>query len=112
MLISHTIAAFGYTQTVKFTGTEGALLAQWSGALDWDEGAGYRLIYFDGERTEEIPILQPAGEVYELRREIEEMAKAVREGRDPLVTGEDGRETVRLCLAAEESVRTGQVIRL
>jgi len=112
VLISHTIAAFGYTQTVKFTGTKGALSAQWSGALDRDKGAGYRLIYFDGERTEEIPILQPAGEVYELRREIEEMVNAIQEGREPPVTGEDGREAVRLCLAAEESVRTGQVIML
>jgi myo-inositol 2-dehydrogenase/D-chiro-inositol 1-dehydrogenase len=112
VLISYTLAAFGFHQTIKFTGTQGAVLASWSGAVDRDEGAGYQLIYFDGQRVEEINIPQSAGEVYELTSEIEEMVKVVEEGREPLVTGWDGREAVRLCLAAEESVRTDQVVQL
>lgn len=112
VFVSYTLAAFGFNQVVKFAGTEGAVLASWAGVLDRDERARYQLIYFDGDKAEEIHISEPTGEVYELTMEIEEMVKAVEEGREPPVTGWDGREAVRLCLAAEESVRTGQVVQL
>lgn len=112
VVISQTLAAFEHHQTVKFTGTEGALWAAWSGALDRDERASHQLKWFDGQVVRDVALLQPSGEVYELKMEIEEMVRVVEEGVEPPVTGEDGREAVRLCLAGEESVRTGQVVTL
>ncbi|RLE27510.1 hypothetical protein DRJ54_07680 [Candidatus Acetothermia bacterium] len=46
------------------------------------------------------------------RRQIEDFVQAVRDDRDPAVTGEDARETLRLVLAAYASVREGREIPL
>ena len=58
------------------------------------------------------PIEKITGEVYELEDEIAMMVRAVREGAPPAATGTDGRWSVALCLAAQESVETGQVVPL
>ena len=110
VIISQTLAAFEHHQTVKFTGADGALWASWSGAMDRDEKGSDQLRVFDGRQIREIELLEPTGEVYELTMEIEEMVRVVTEDGEPLVTGVDGRESVRLCLAGEESVETGQVV--
>jgi predicted dehydrogenase len=47
-----------------------------------------------------------------LRKELREFADAVRERREPLATGEDGRRALRCALAALESSRTGQTVEL
>ena len=39
------------------------------------------------------------------------MAEAVRTGRPPRVTGEDGLWSVAMCLKAQESVDTGAVVK-
>ena len=44
------------------------------------------------------------------RRQIEDFVRAVWEDRDPAVTGEDARETLRLVLAAYASAREGRAI--
>ncbi|KPK66277.1 MAG: hypothetical protein AMK73_00515 [Planctomycetes bacterium SM23_32] len=46
------------------------------------------------------------------RAELEHFADCVREQRQPLVPGEEGRASVAVCLAVKESVRTGRVVRL
>ena len=48
----------------------------------------------------------------ELEDEIAMMVRAVREGVPPAATGADGRSSVALCLAAQESVETGRVVPL
>lgn len=48
-----------------------------------------------------------------LRDELEYFADCVREGREPdIISPEESREAVRACLAAEESARTGEVVRI
>jgi predicted dehydrogenase len=44
--------------------------------------------------------------------EIDHFLACVREGREPIAPGRDGKEAVRLCLAVKESVRTGRVIEM
>ena len=58
-----------------------------------------------------MPIDRPTGEVYELVDQMAMMVRAVREGGPPAVTGEDGRWSVALCLAAQRSVETGGTVR-
>ena len=57
-----------------------------------------------------MEILKPVGEISELTAEIEDMVKVVTLGIKPTTTGQDGRKAMKLCLAAEESVRTGKVV--
>jgi len=110
-VISQTLSAFEHHQVAKLTGSKGALWASWSGAMDRTFHPTFFLKHFDGDKTVDVPIPAASGEVYELAEEIAGMAVAVRTGRSPRVTGEDGLWSVALCLKAQESVDTGAVVR-
>jgi myo-inositol 2-dehydrogenase/D-chiro-inositol 1-dehydrogenase len=109
-VISQTLAAFEHHQVVKLTGTGGALWASWSGAMDRDFHPRFSLQYHDGSRTEAIPIKKSTGEVYELEDEMAMMVRAVRDGGSIAATGADGKWSVALCLAAQRSVESGQIV--
>jgi myo-inositol 2-dehydrogenase / D-chiro-inositol 1-dehydrogenase len=109
-VISQTLAAFEHHQVVKLTGTHGSLWASWSGAMDRDFHPTYSLRYHDGTKMETIPIPKTTGEVYELEDEMTMMVRAVRDGGSISATGNDGKWSVALCLAAQRSVDTGQMV--
>lgn len=111
-VISQTLSAFEHHQTVKLTGTKGALWASWSGALDRTRHPAFFLKAFDGEKLEEIPIEKITGEVYELEDQMALLVRAIRDGAPLSATGEDGRWSVAMCLAAARSVETGQPVRM
>lgn len=46
------------------------------------------------------------------RRQIQDVIDAIREDREPLVNGEEGRKPLEIVLAVYESARTGQTVRL
>lgn len=111
-VVTQTLAAFEHHQTVKVTGTEGALWAGWSGAMDRTRHPTFFLKAFDGERLEEVPIEKTTGELFELEDQVAMLVRAVRDAAPLACTGEDGRWSVAMCLAAERSVRTGQPVRM
>jgi len=109
-VISQTLAAWEHHQVVKLTGTEGALVARWSGAMDRTFSPTFHLQILAGDRVEDVPIEKPSGEVYELVDEIDAFVQAVG-GSSPLAcTGEDGRWSVAMCLAAAESLASGMPV--
>jgi myo-inositol 2-dehydrogenase/D-chiro-inositol 1-dehydrogenase len=107
-VVSQTLAAFEHHQTVKVSGTKGALWAGWSGALDRTLEPSYFLKVFDGETLENVQLEKHSGEVFELREEIARCVEMVRSGRPPAATGLDGLWSAGLCLVAEESIRQGR----
>jgi myo-inositol 2-dehydrogenase/D-chiro-inositol 1-dehydrogenase len=109
-VISQTLAAFEHHQTVKVTGTRGALWASWSGAMDRTLHPTYSLRLFDGETVSDVPIDKITGEVFELEDEIALLVRAVRDGGPLAATGEDGRWSVAMCMAAAESVKQGRPV--
>lgn len=109
-VISQTLAAFEHHQTVKVTGTTGALWASWSGAMDRTFHPTFSLKHFDGETLRDVSIEKITGEVFELVDEVTAMADAVRDGAPLPATGEDGRWSVAMCLRAQESVDTGKPV--
>jgi myo-inositol 2-dehydrogenase/D-chiro-inositol 1-dehydrogenase len=109
-VVSQTLAAFEHHQVVKLTGTRGSLWASWSGAMDRDFHPRYSLKYHNGSESVDVPVAKPTGEVYELEDEMAMMVRAVRDGAPVAATGADGRWSVALCLAAQRSVDTGQVV--
>lgn len=104
-VVSQTLAAFEHHQTVKISGTKGALWAGWSGALDRTLEPNYFLKVFDGDKLEEVKIEKHSGEVFELREEIARCIEMVRGNAQPAATGRDGLWSAGLCLVAEESIR-------
>ena len=111
-VVSQTLAAFEHHQTIKVTGTKGALWASWSGAMDRTRHPTFSLRAFDGNDVTTVPIEKPTGELFELEDQIARMVDALRRDVPLHCTAEDGRWSVAMCLAAEQSVRTGQVISL
>lgn len=111
-VISQTLSAFEHHQTVKLTGTKGALWASWSGAMDRTRHPKFFLKAFNGGEVQEIPIEKITGEVYELEDQMALLVRAVRDGAPLAATGEDGRWSVAMCLAAARSVETGQPVEM
>jgi myo-inositol 2-dehydrogenase/D-chiro-inositol 1-dehydrogenase len=109
-VISQTLAAYEHHQVVKLTGTHGALWASWTGEMDRTHHPAFTLKHHDGQSVRDVPIASVAGEVYELENEMSMMVRAVREGTPPAATGEDGRWSVALCLAAQRSVDSGEMV--
>ena len=107
-VVSQTLAAFEHHQTVKVSGTKGALWAGWSGALDRTLEPTAFLKVFDGEKLEDVSLEMASGEVFELRAEIARCVAMVRDGVEPAATGLDGLWSAGLCLVAEESIRQGR----
>jgi myo-inositol 2-dehydrogenase/D-chiro-inositol 1-dehydrogenase len=110
-VVSQTLAAFEHHQTVKVTGTKGALWASWSGAMDRTRHPTFSLRGFDGEQVRELPVMKVTGELYELEDLIEMLVAAIRENRPLSCSAEDGRWSVAMCLAAQDSVDQGAVVR-
>jgi myo-inositol 2-dehydrogenase/D-chiro-inositol 1-dehydrogenase len=106
-VVSQTLAAFEHHQTVKVSGTTGAVWAGWSGALDRTTEPSCFLKVFDGERLVEEPLPRASGEVFELREEIAACVRCVRDGAPPVADGRDGLWSAGLCILAEESIRRG-----
>jgi myo-inositol 2-dehydrogenase / D-chiro-inositol 1-dehydrogenase len=109
-VVSQTLSAFEHHQTVKLTGTKGALWAAWSGAMDRTLHPTFSLRAFDGERVEVVPIEKITGEVFELEDQMAMMVEAIRDGRPLACTAEDGRWSVAMCLAAQRSVESGEAV--
>ena len=106
-VISQTLAAWEHHQTVKITGTDGALWAAWSGAMDRTFEPTFSLKVQRGEQVQQVAIDRPSGEVYELVDQMAIFIRAVREGTPVLCSGEDGWWSTAMCLKAAESIRAG-----
>jgi myo-inositol 2-dehydrogenase/D-chiro-inositol 1-dehydrogenase len=111
-VVSQCLGGWEHHQVVKLSGTDGALWASWSGALDRTFTPTFSLRVQRGANLEEVPIPRPAGEVFELEEQFDRFLRAIQTGIPPAATGEDGAWSVRLCLKAEESVRKGAVVAL
>ncbi|MPY88258.1 MAG: gfo/Idh/MocA family oxidoreductase [Luteitalea sp.] len=111
-VISQTLSAFEHHQTVKVTGTKGALWASWSGTMDRTRHPTFFLRAFDGDRVQEVPIEKITGEVFELEDQVAMLVRAIREGAPLSADAADGRWSVAICLAAATSVETGQRVPL
>ena len=109
-VISQTLAAFEHHQTVKVTGTTGALWASWSGAMDRTLHPTFSLRTFDGEQVQQVPIEKITGQVFELEDQMAMLVRAIGDGGGLSCSAADGRWSVAMCLAAQKSVDTGQPV--
>jgi myo-inositol 2-dehydrogenase / D-chiro-inositol 1-dehydrogenase len=117
-VISQTLAGWEHHQVAKLTGTEGALWASWSGAMDRTFEPTFRLQLLreggTGQQSRpvltDVPISKPSGEVYELVDQAAAFIAAIRDGKQPVCTGEDGRWSAAMCLHAERSLKLGRPV--
>ncbi len=109
-VVSQTLAAFGHHVMAKVTGTNGTIWARWSAADARSDESSFSLQYGLGDEIVDVPFAQSTGELVELEQQIAAVAEAVRNNSAPPCTGIDGRWSTQLCLAAQQSVDTGQLV--
>jgi len=111
-VICQTLCAFEHHQSMKISGTNGALWARWSGAQDRTEHPEFSLKVFDGESVRDETPKKITGEIFELQDHMAMLVAAVRDGGDITSSGEDGLWSVAMCLAAEASVKRGETVQI
>lgn len=111
-VIAQCLGGWEHHQVVKLSGTEGSLWAAWSGAMDRTFEPTFSLKRLVGTTIEEIAIPKAAGEVFELVDQFARFVRAIQTGERPAATGEDGRWSVLLCQKAQESLQSGQPVRI
>ena len=111
-VITQTLSAFEHHQTAKVTSTRGALWASWSGAKDRTLHPEFKLRAFNQEQDEVLDLTPDriTGEVFELQDQIATMVAAVQQGMPLHATGDDGRWSVAMCIAAQQSVDSGKQV--
>jgi len=109
--VNQILAGFEHHQTVEVAGEGGAVRATWSAATarSLQPVTTLRLKRVGADDFADLPV-ERSGEVYELARQARAAIEAFRSGRS-LVSAEEGRAAVAVCLAAEDSaLRGGQPI--
>lgn len=111
-VVTQTLSAFEHHQTAKVTGTRGALWASWSGAIDRTRHPTFSLRAFNGTEVRTVPLATMSGELFELDEEVARFTRLLQGEPATLCTAADGRWSVALCLASQESIRTGTIVSL
>lgn len=111
-VITQSLAAFEHHHVMEIVGTEGAIRTWWSGAEDRTREPKFELKVkrAGADRAEVVP-LGASGELFELDEELRLVVEAFRAGR-PIVSGEEARKRVLVCLAAEQSLADNRPIAL
>ncbi len=104
-LVTRSIAAYKHAVNIKLVGDKGALEARWEGEMDLDLEPKVSLTVHTEQGTSAVAVTQNSGHVYDLPKQTQAFFQAIATGTPPVVTGEDGRAAVALCLAVEESLK-------
>jgi myo-inositol 2-dehydrogenase / D-chiro-inositol 1-dehydrogenase len=111
-VVTETLAAFEYHHLTEVVGREGAVRAWWSGTLDRTRRPAFELkVKRRGAAEAETVALAASGELFELEAQLAQAVVAFRERR-PLVSGEEARKRVIVCVEAERALREGREIPL
>jgi myo-inositol 2-dehydrogenase / D-chiro-inositol 1-dehydrogenase len=111
-VIVQTLSAFGHHQTVKVSGSAGTIWANWNAPDARDPHPTFSLRYGLGDSIQQMTFEKSTGELLELADEVTGFVHAVQTGQPPPCSGDDGRWSALLCLAAEESVQQQKEILL
>jgi UDP-N-acetyl-2-amino-2-deoxyglucuronate dehydrogenase len=99
----------GQNSRMELHGEKGSIIFDDSGFKEWK--------FIDAE--EEMPVVAPRvsakNDPTQISNDghflfVEDLIQAIREDRDPMITGEEGRKSVDLILAIYESARTGKEV--
>lgn len=111
-VVTQSLTGFEYHLTAEVVGTEGAVRGVWSGGLDRTREAAFELkAKRRGAAAPETIPLAVSGELFELEEQLRRVVPAFRERR-ALVSAEEARRAVAVCLAAEQSLREGRMVSL
>jgi len=104
-IVTQTLAGFEHHQVMEIVGTEGSMRTWWSGSMDRTLHPSFELkVQKKGQSECQILDLPPSGELFELEEELKRVLPAFRERR-PIISGEEARKRIIICLEAEKSLQ-------
>jgi myo-inositol 2-dehydrogenase/D-chiro-inositol 1-dehydrogenase len=109
-LISQSLAAVEHHLSIKVFGSRAMLRAEWHAELDRSERPAYSLEISEEGHLTPVAVATTPGEFFELREELAAFAAAIRGEAELPVTGREARRAVALCLEAQRSLETGQIV--
>ncbi|MEW6385809.1 MAG: hypothetical protein AB1514_18005, partial [Pseudomonadota bacterium] len=97
---------------MEVVGTDGSIRTWWSGTMDrtWEPMFEIK-VQRKGQKACEVLKVAPSGELYELEEELRRAVEAFR-SRKPIVSGEEARKRIIVCLEAERSLAEGKELAL
>jgi myo-inositol 2-dehydrogenase/D-chiro-inositol 1-dehydrogenase len=111
-IVTQTLSGFEHHQVMEVVGTEGSIRTWWSGAMDRTLHPAFELkVQRRGQEEFETIDLPQSGELFELEEELKKVVTAFRERR-PIISGDEARKRVIICLEAERSIQEGREIAL
>src|SRR3954470_8056055 len=103
-LVTQTLAGFEHHHVVEVVGREGSVRTWWSGTMDRTLTPTHELkVQKKGDVAGETIELGRSGEVFELEEQLAETVNAFENG-VPLVSAEEARKRIVVCLEAERAV--------
>ncbi|WP_174727471.1 Gfo/Idh/MocA family protein [Mesobacillus harenae] len=112
-LIEGNTAAYpGYSATLDIFGGNGSVIIENDDVKEWNFRDGQQYSKASGEATKNSASSNKMASYESHKRQYEDIVTAISENRDPLVTGEEARNSLQLILAIYESAKTGKPIRI
>jgi myo-inositol 2-dehydrogenase/D-chiro-inositol 1-dehydrogenase len=110
--VTQTLAGFEHHHVVEVTGTEGSIRTWWSGVSARTDAPTHELkVQRKGAAQSETIKLAPSGEIFELEDQLAATVRAFEAGK-ALVSAEEARKRIIVCLEAERAVAHGREIAL
>ena len=111
-VITQSLAGFEHHHVMELVGTDGSIRTWWSGAEDRTREPSFEIkVQRGGQQKAEKLEAAPSGELFELDEELCLAVEAFRANR-PIVSGEEARKRILVCLAAEEALARDEEVRL
>jgi predicted dehydrogenase len=122
--ITCTTSAYpGLTNDIHFFGSKGSIVITDEKVVTW------RIMRDDGDKEAELAAEREMQTMYSGSKSsgaadplavgfdghtihVEDMVRAIKEDRDPIIAGQDARHAVEICVAIQESAATGKEIKL
>ncbi len=111
-IVTQTLGGFEHHQVMEIVGTKGSIRTWWSGTMDRTREPHFELKVQTKDQDKcEILALPPSGELFELEEELCRVVDAFK-ARKPIVSAEEARKRVLICIEAERSLKEGQEVEL
>jgi len=111
-VITQSLAGFEHHHVMEIVGTDGSIRTWWSGAEDRTREPSFEIkVKRAGAERVEVLKVAASGELFELDQELCLAVEAFKAGK-PIVSGEEARKRILVCLAAERALFEGREMKL
>jgi myo-inositol 2-dehydrogenase/D-chiro-inositol 1-dehydrogenase len=110
-VLSQCLSGFEHHTSLEIAGDRGSARTWWSGAMDRTLHPEFALKVKRGDAEAETIAIPQSGEVFELEENLRRALAGFREGRSTLPP-QEARQSIEICLAAEQAYRSGERVAL